>query len=209
VRRGGFSFDSAWHVTGLYLAITLVMTWPLAQGLTRDVPSDLGDPILNMWILGWHAHQFQRLLAGDFGVIGTYWDANIFHPHPLTLAYSEHLFPQALQAMPIYALTGNLILGYNLVFLSTFVLSGLGAYLRATAHGPAGGGSWRACCSRSRSSAPPISGICRSCPPSGCRSRFGACGGTSTKAASGRSPARRSRSSRRTCRAVTTCISSA
>ena len=48
---------------------------------------------------------------------------------PLTLAYSEHFIPQAIQALPIYAITHNPILCYNLLHLSTFVLSGLGAYL--------------------------------------------------------------------------------
>jgi hypothetical protein len=41
----------------LYLLLTLVMTWPLAAGLTRDVPGDLGDSLLNLWILGWDAEQ--------------------------------------------------------------------------------------------------------------------------------------------------------
>src|SRR5262249_18638857 len=58
-----------------------------------------------------------------------WWNANIFHPHPLTLGYSEHLAAQAFQILPIYWATGNPILSYNLIFLSTFVLSGLGAFL--------------------------------------------------------------------------------
>ncbi len=57
------------------------------------------------------------------------WQGNIFHPSRLTLAYSEHLTPQMLQGLPILAATGNVVLVYNLLFLSTFVLSGLGTYL--------------------------------------------------------------------------------
>src|SRR5262245_17263748 len=57
------------------------------------------------------------------------WSANIFAPHPLALAYSEHFLPQALLAAPVYAATRNPILGYNLVFLSTFVLCGAGMFL--------------------------------------------------------------------------------
>ena len=56
-------------------------------------------------------------------------NAGIFFPEPLTLAYSEHLFAQAVQSLPVYAVTGSAMVGYNLVFLSTFALSGLGAYL--------------------------------------------------------------------------------
>ena len=70
-----------------------------------------------------------RFLGGDLGALRNFWNANIFYPEPLTLAYSEHLFAQAVQILPVYALTGNIILSYNLLFLSTFVLSGLGMFL--------------------------------------------------------------------------------
>jgi hypothetical protein len=112
----------------LYLAITFAMTWPLAVGMNRDVPGDLGDSLLNMWILGWGAENVPRVATGQLS-FGRAWDANIFHPEPLALSFSEHLFGQVLQILPIYHLTGNLILCYNLLFLSTFVLSGLAMYL--------------------------------------------------------------------------------
>jgi len=101
----------------------------LAAGLTRDIPWDLGDSLLNAWILAWDADHLLRFFSGDFSALTGVWNANIFHPEPLTLAYSEHLFAQAVQILPVYALTGNIILSYNLLFLSTFVLSGLGTYL--------------------------------------------------------------------------------
>jgi hypothetical protein len=126
VRRAG---PSGLAATALYLAITLIFTWPLALGLTRDIPWDLGDSLLNAWILAWNADHFLRFLTGHFSALSGFWNANIFHPEPLTLAYSEHLIGQTLQILPVYALTGNIILSYNLLFLSTFVLSGLGTYL--------------------------------------------------------------------------------
>jgi hypothetical protein len=113
----------------VYLALALVFTWPLAAGLTRDIPWDLGDSLLNAWILAWDADRLLRFFSGDVSAIRNFWNANIFYPEPLTLAYSEHLFAQAVQIFPIYALTGNIILSYNLLFLSTFVLSGLGMFL--------------------------------------------------------------------------------
>ena len=58
-----------------------------------------------------------------------FWNANIFHPDPLALALSEHLFGQTLQILPVYWLTGNIILCYNLLFISTFALSAFGTYL--------------------------------------------------------------------------------
>jgi len=105
----------------LYIVLSLALTWPLAPRMTRDIAADLGDPVLNAWILAWDATHLWR------GV----WNANIFHPHPLALGYSEHLLPQAIQILPLYAVTKNPVLCYNVLFLSTFALSGLGMFLLA------------------------------------------------------------------------------
>jgi hypothetical protein len=112
----------------VYAALSIVLTWPLARGLAGDVPGDFGDSLLNMWILAWGAEHVPQLLTGAISW-QDYWNANIFHPEPLTLALSEHLFGQTLQILPVYWLTGNIILCYNLLFLSTFVLSALGTFL--------------------------------------------------------------------------------
>ena len=104
------------------------LTWPLLLGLGRDVPGDLGDSLLNMWILAWGAEHVPRLLTGGISW-SEFWNANIFHPDPLALALSEHLFGQTLQILPVYWLTGNIILCYNLLFIATFALSGFGTYL--------------------------------------------------------------------------------
>lgn len=117
------------YATLMYAAIAVVMTWPLAAGIARDVAWDLGDSVLNMWILAWDCEQFRGILGGHYSHLRHFFDANIFHPAPLTLAYSEHLIPQAVQIFPVYTLTKNPILCYNLLFLSTFVLSGIGMFL--------------------------------------------------------------------------------
>ena len=119
----------AWHAFAVYVVAALVGTWPLARGLGRDVPWDLGDSILNMWILSWDCEQIRRILSGDFSRIATFFDGNIFYPGPLSLAYSEHLIPQAIQIFPVYLISENPILCYNLLFLSTIALSGLAMYL--------------------------------------------------------------------------------
>lgn len=97
-------------------------------GLGSDVPGDLGDSLLNMWILAWGAQHLPSLLTFQIGW-ADFWNANIFHPEPLSLALSEHLFGLTLQILPVYWLTGNVILCYNLLFISTFALSGFGTYL--------------------------------------------------------------------------------
>ena len=111
-----------------YAALSIVLTWPLALGMAGDVPGDLGDSLLNMWILAWGAEHVPRLLTGAMSW-QAFWNANIFHPEPLALTFSEHLFGQTLQILPIYWLTGNVILCYNLIFVSTFALSAFGTYL--------------------------------------------------------------------------------
>ena len=111
-----------------YTALSIVFTWPLALGIAADVPGDLGDSLLNMWILAWGAEHVPRLLTGAMSW-QAFWNANIFQPDPLALTFSEHLFGQALQILPVYWLTGNVILCYNLVFMSTFALSAFGTYL--------------------------------------------------------------------------------
>jgi hypothetical protein len=112
-----------------YTLLTIVLTWPLARGLARDVPGDFGDPLLNTWILAWDADHLARALSGHPAALRDYWDAKVFAPHPIALAYSEHLTAQALQMLPVYVVSGNPILGYNLLFLSTFILSAFGMFL--------------------------------------------------------------------------------
>lgn len=116
-------------VAAAYLVLTLVMTWPLAAGLATEVPSDLGDSLYFMWAIDWSASQIVGILSGDLGRLATFFDANAFYPERLALAYSDHIIPQALQALPLLAFTDNLILVYNLLFLSTFVLSAFGTFL--------------------------------------------------------------------------------
>lgn len=123
------TWDSAWRVAALYLAVAIATTWPLAPRLGSAVPSDLGDPLLNAFILDWGLTHLSALAGGDLAAFRSYWHAPIFHPAPLALAYSEHLLAQAVMIWPLHALGGNILLCYNVLFLATFVLSGLGMYL--------------------------------------------------------------------------------
>ena len=119
---------SAPSVALVFSLLSVALTWLLVAGIASDVPGDLGDSLLNMWILGWGVKHVPLLLTGQLGW-AEFWNANIFHPDPLALALSEHLFGQTLQILPVYWLTGNIILCYNLLFISTFALSAFGTYL--------------------------------------------------------------------------------
>jgi hypothetical protein len=103
-----------------FCILTVMFTWPVSLHMETAV-KDSGDPLLNTWILAWDVHQ---LLTSPCELF----EANIFYPHKSTLAYSEHLFANSLIALPVIAITGKPILGYNTVFLLSFVIAGFGMY---------------------------------------------------------------------------------
>ena len=87
----------------------------------RALPSDLGDPLLNAWILAWDA---DRIRHGFQGL----WDSPNFYPYLGTLTYSEHFLGVTPFSAPVQWLSGNPVLAYNVVFLFSYVLAGAGMY---------------------------------------------------------------------------------
>ena len=83
-----------------YTAAAVVMTWPLATRLGREIAWDLGDPVFNCWVMMWTGGQLIAALGGQFNALHSFWNGNIFSPERLTIAYSEHLTPQMLQILP-------------------------------------------------------------------------------------------------------------
>ena len=112
------------HVAPIALALAAAALWPL-RGMLADlgrVP-DLEDPLFSAWRVGWFAHQVVRDPAHLF-------DANIFHPAPLTLTYSDaHPLPSALAAPLVWAGVDALA-ATNLLFIAAFPLGAL-AYFAA------------------------------------------------------------------------------
>ena len=113
-------------------ALTLIATWPLALRLTDSLPGDYGDPVFVSWAIGWVSGTLTDGLTQP-SALGRLWDANIFFPERQTLAFSEHFIGQALIALPFYWASGNLLLTYNVAFLSSFLLTGLGTFLLSRA----------------------------------------------------------------------------
>ena len=99
---------------------TFVLTYPVSLHL-QDAVLDPADPMLNAWILAWDAHILPR------DPLSLY-HANDFYPYSNTLAYSEALLGQGLVAIPLIWLTHNPILAVNVVWLASFILSGVGMY---------------------------------------------------------------------------------
>jgi len=111
-----------WIAAALFAIASLVVTLPLAQHPTRTLPSDLVDTLLTTWIISWDA---DRLRHGLHAV----WNAPFYFPYPRTLAFSENLFGVAFLVAPVYWITGNPVLTYNVAFLFSFTLAGLGMYV--------------------------------------------------------------------------------
>jgi hypothetical protein len=108
----------------LYALLTAVLAWPLSAAPATRAMALSADTRLFLWTLSWDVH---ALLTRPLRLF----DANIFHPEPRTLAYSEHLLGSALLSAPALLATGNPVLAMNVVVLVSCVLCGLGAYVLA------------------------------------------------------------------------------
>ena len=104
-------------VVAAYLAVTVLMTAPLAWRMADHTLIFPPDSLLNAWILSW---DYRALLAQPFALF----DANIFFPAQGTLALSEHMLANLVVSAPVMAATGNPVLAANAVVLASFVLSG-------------------------------------------------------------------------------------
>jgi hypothetical protein len=93
----------------------------MATHFSTRVPHDLGDPVLNTWILWWNAR------AVPF--TARWWSPPILIPIDGALALSEHLAGLGIFATPIQLLGGTPLLAYNLCIVLSYALSGWFAYL--------------------------------------------------------------------------------
>lgn len=98
------------------LALAVLHTWPLATAPGALSRHDNADAMLNEWIVAWVAHQAPRDPLHLF-------DANIFHPEPRALAFSEHMTVQGLMGAPAAWLGAPPLLVYNLLVLAGLALS--------------------------------------------------------------------------------------
>ena len=113
-----------WTAAGVFALLTFVFTYPLSVRPASVLLDDQPDFHLFVWTLGWTAH---ALLTNPLGIL----DANIFHPLKLTFAFSENLLGSGLMVAPVIWITGNAVLAYNLVSLTSVLLCGLGAFVLA------------------------------------------------------------------------------
>ena len=108
----------AWLASAIgYVLVTLVLVSPLIDFRHMDDASYQGDARLLIWTLAWDAH---ALLAGE-----PLFHANMFFPEPESLRWAEHHVGIAVFALPVYAITGNAVIAYWVVWLLAFPLNAL------------------------------------------------------------------------------------
>jgi hypothetical protein len=112
-------------VTVAFAGVALWVTRPLAAHLLDHslvaYPYTAFDIPLNAWILSWAS----RALATQPWAL---FDANIYHPEPHALAYTEHMLGSAPFFGPPFLATGNPALALNLMILAGLILSAVGTY---------------------------------------------------------------------------------
>ena len=101
----------------VFALLACIHTWPLARNPAHNSRIDSGDALLNMWAVAWVAHALPRDPLHLF-------NANIFYPEHLTLAYSEAMIVQGALATPLVAAGASPVLAFNIVLLAGLTLTG-------------------------------------------------------------------------------------
>jgi hypothetical protein len=118
----------------MFVVAGVLATWPLAAHAGSRLPYNLIDPAENAWIFSWTAHALAHSPLQVF-------DANIFHPEELTLAYAESMLGLSVPLAPLYWITGNAVLLVNVAAIALYAVTGYGVYLLVrevgTSRGPA------------------------------------------------------------------------
>ena len=116
-----------------WLVTALLVLRPTVDQLLGSVPANLGDPVLNAWLLQWGWDSLTGDLTG-------YLQAPVFWPNPDTLAYTDSLLPLSLAYGPLQAVLGPAA-GLNLTLLLVLVADQAATYalaVRLTGSRPAG-----------------------------------------------------------------------
>ena len=105
-----------------FCVFATVLLFPQLQRM--DSVPDLGDPLFSIWRFGWVYHK----LGGDPRPL---FSPNVFHPHQLTLTYSDSMLLPALTTAPFLAVGVHPVSAYNLVMVLSFIASAFAMYLLA------------------------------------------------------------------------------
>jgi hypothetical protein len=104
----------------VYTVITVIIGRDVLTHVGSTIANDPGDPLFTAAILKWNATHVPLTDA--------WYQLPIFYPTRDTLTFSEHLLGLSVITSPIYWLTGDLVVTYNIVLLLTFPLCAMAMY---------------------------------------------------------------------------------
>ncbi|MHB8233910.1 MAG: hypothetical protein ACYDHT_04580 [Solirubrobacteraceae bacterium] len=105
------------------VALAVLTSWPLVLHLPSRIAPDLGDPVRTAWQVAYVGH---GMLHDPLHLF----NANVFYPHPLSLAFSDSLLGYGPAGF-FGSGTVAALVRYNLLFLFAWALCFVGAYLLA------------------------------------------------------------------------------
>lgn len=108
-------------VLGGYLLLAAIYTWPLLRDRSTRIASDPGDPILTASVLWWDA------TTAPFS--DRWWTPPLFYPNDQVSAFTENFVGESVVASPVFWLTRDPILAFNVAVFLTWPLSAFAAYL--------------------------------------------------------------------------------
>src|SRR5919197_5599248 len=103
-------------VAAAYLIACRVMLAPICNFARLRDASFEGDVRAFVWVLAWDNHALLDRVPSLF-------DANKLYPLRNALAYGEHLFGISLFTLPVYALTRNPVLAYNVTWILAYMFT--------------------------------------------------------------------------------------
>lgn len=111
---------------GFFLALTAMVSWPLATRLGDMLPIAANpwlraDIDLLVWILAWTS---RAIITAPLEIF----EATVFHPAPLALTASENLIGLTPISTPVLLATDNPIFTYNFTLLAVTFLTAYTAY---------------------------------------------------------------------------------
>ncbi|MBA2286704.1 MAG: hypothetical protein H0W02_14600, partial [Ktedonobacteraceae bacterium] len=127
IEQPGTSLSWNWRDALYLLALVLlvvVMAWRYTPDFTGEVAGEWWDPLLNMWTLSWDT---TTLVHAPMHL----WQAPLLYPNALTLSYSENLLGEVLFYGPVFLLTHNPVMAYNVTFYLILLLCGVNMYIAA------------------------------------------------------------------------------
>jgi hypothetical protein len=132
----GWRLIVAFAAYGLLAAFYLRPIWRV---FGSHIAPDIGDPLFNLYLVKWVAHEAHRAFAG-------FWDPPFFYPARGVLAYSDHLLGPGLVAEAFTSLvpTGlpRWIPALNFLLWSSFAGTGVTACFVLRRGGLGWAGSW-------------------------------------------------------------------